>query len=301
MKMQTPAQLANDAAVNDRFKIQGFDPHHDADTTSSVFDLSSAPPLQKHTSTAEIFMEVQHFVPTRFEDQMKFMMTIEANRKKFLAERRKAKELLSLGLASADLRKKMFGRKPKQLETDAEAEVRRLEEEQAAQEENRLFALYELHEDRKFYNKSFVNNYQSNQLHKAHHFAEKYIDKCDIDDMEVALRQNVIALRAMGKGIGKKGRDCEMWVEEARGNDYNVLQPKVLPDDTTWLKRHSKSPFSPSGLGHKKQKKNKVHHRRTLRNIQTKHTKRALRKRQQHVALNRRVVTHSLRKLPALL
>ena len=80
--MQTPAQLANDAAVNNRFQIQGFDPeeHHE---TTSVFDLSSAPPLQKHTSTAEIFMEVQHFVPTRFEDQMKFMMTIEANRKKW--------------------------------------------------------------------------------------------------------------------------------------------------------------------------------------------------------------------------
>ena len=227
--MQTPAQLANDAAVNNRFQIQGFDPeeHHE---TTSVFDLSSAPPLQKHTSTAEIFMEVQHFVPTRFEDQMKFMMTIEANRKKFLAERRKAKELLSLGLASADLRKKMFGKKPKRSETDAEAEVRRLKEAKAAQEENRLFALYELHEDRKFYNKSFVNNYQTNQLQKAHHFAEKYIDKCAIDDMEVALRQNVIALRAMGKDIGKKGRDCEMWVEEARGNDNNVLQPKILPD-----------------------------------------------------------------------
>ena len=87
--MITPAQDANNERVQKRFNVQGL-----VADEESVFKLTSAPPLQKHIKTSDIFMEVQHFVPTRFEDKMKFMIMIETNRKKFLAERKRAKSSL---------------------------------------------------------------------------------------------------------------------------------------------------------------------------------------------------------------
>jgi hypothetical protein len=148
--MITPAQDANNERVQKRFNVQGL-----VADEESVFKLTSAPPLQKHIKTSDIFMEVQHFVPTRFEDKMKFMIMIETNRKKFLAERKRAKELIALGLASAELKQNMFGKKRNAPETMEQQEKRRIAEGIAAQEENRLFALYELHEDRKLYYKTF--------------------------------------------------------------------------------------------------------------------------------------------------
>ena len=303
MPPTTAAQLANNQKVQQRFHVQGLDDDASAD---SLFNLSSAPPLKKHVNAAEIFLEVQHFVPTRFEDQMKFMIMIETNRKKFLAERKRAKELMSLGLASADLRNTMFGKPKKMPETVKEKEARRQTEAKAAQDENRLFALYELHEDRKSYNKQFTTSYKRKQFHKAHHFATKYLEKCSDEQREVALRQDVIALRQMGKKIGKRNRNCEMWVEEARGNCYDVLEPKVLPDTTHWLQANV-SPFqltrnsgrSRDTAGKKNKNKNSRHQNRSgrLHKVQTVKAKRALRASRQQLALHRRVVMHSAKKI----
>ena len=72
MKPPPSAQDINQERVQHRFAIQGLSDQEEI--SESLFHLSSAPPLQKHVKVQEIFLEVQHFVPTRFEDKMKYLM-----------------------------------------------------------------------------------------------------------------------------------------------------------------------------------------------------------------------------------
>jgi hypothetical protein len=128
--------------------------------------------------------------------------------------------------------------------------------------------------------------------------------------MEIALRQNVIALRRMGKSIGKRGRDCEMKVEEARGNSYNVLKPKIIPDNTERLTKNI-SPLSPPskkciknvkvGSKNKNGIININSRERRLQKIKKKKSKRQLKQRNETLALNRRRVMNSVRKLPPMI
>ena len=243
MKPPPSAQDINQERVEHRFAIQGLSDQEEI--SESLFHLSSAPPLQKHVKVQEIFLEVQHFVPTRFEDKMKYLMAIERNRQIFAEERKRAKEMLALGLASKELRKTILGTPVATPLTKKEEEERRLKEGKEAEEENRMFELYELHEDRKRYNQQFVDNYNSHKLYAAHDYAKQFIGKCSEKQMEVALRQNVVVLRALGKGLGKKGRRCSMSVEDARGTSYEVIEPKMLPQELQCLKKNI-HPFSPT-------------------------------------------------------
>ena len=321
MQEPTPAQQANANQIANRFQhnIQGID-------TESLFHLSSAPPLQVAKKTSEIIGEVVHFVPTRFEDKVNYMMAIERNRKAFMEERKRAKELLALGLASHDLRQSILGKPSPSDETAEQIKQRQAQESKEAQEENHIFQLYELHEDRRRYNQQFVDNYNANKFSKSHHFAKQYIEKCDPErDMETALRQNVITLRAMGADIGKKGRRCRLGVDEAGGNVHanddpvsepKILQKRVMPlipveGEAYWLEPEI-SPLSPTKQRTKRMKTKtncyaskstqpKITSKRQHRS--TKHSKRTLQLDRNKLALNRRVVLHSFRKigkLPAL-
>ena len=299
MIKRTSAQLANAQRVEARHNIQG------CDDSESLFHLSSAPPLQKHIKAAEIFLEVRHFVPTRFEDKIKYMMAIERNRKAFLEERKRAKELLALGLASHELRASILGKPSPSAETSDEITARKEKEAAEAREENRLFALYELHEDRKRYNKEYETSYNQNKLHKAHHFAKMFIGKCSELQMETALRQNVVSLRAMGHKLAGKGRRCLMEVDEARNGSDSVIEPKLIPSEARWLTSEV-SPLSPhtkktkSGLGRDKRKRRTYNKDRTIPRRKTRRARKTLRQNRERLALTRRVVLQSCRKLPAL-
>ena len=78
-----------------------------SDDAESLFNLCAAPRLRAvrgGASGKKARPPATHFVPTRFEDKVKYMQAIERNRAAFLAQRRRQLELLELGLASAEVR-----------------------------------------------------------------------------------------------------------------------------------------------------------------------------------------------------
>ena len=172
----------------------------------SLFNLSEAPRLRTVRDGAagnKVRPVSTHFVPKRFEDKVKYMQNIERNRAAFLKERRRQLELLELGLASAEVRAAVMGRRAAVPETAAQKDARRKREAAASREENRLWRAYELHEDRTRLNAGFERGHRKRDFLRAARFAEEYVQKSSEWDLEAALRQKVVACRALASASKK--------------------------------------------------------------------------------------------------
>ena len=232
------------------------------DDTESLFNLSAAPALKKvrNAGQAEVRPDTIQWVPTRFEDKVAYMMTIERNRKAFLAERRRQRELVELGLASAEVRAMIMGRKPKPKETEEERIERRKREAALSKAENELWELFELHQERKRLTSAFEQHHRHQEFAKSAYFAKHYVEKASDQDLEAALRQKVAAFRALASSAHysevSPGLCSHHTVESARDLRKNsVTEPKFKRKKAAKLSPN-KSPYIEEGRRRRQQRQN---------------------------------------------
>ena len=202
---------------------------------------------------------ISNFVKASFEDKMNYMQQIE-NKDRNLAARKldptiiERKQILN---QQNQLHKLIFGDK----ETNKPTSEHQSFELDKWGKHAALLPLYEKTKDNQIKNENKrtghplfqINlNYHNQKYQEAHENAKKYLTICQDDEMEMAYRQNVITLRALGNESETQGRRCKMELEEAKGTSYlsnnlsgprnrktfryfkldDVVEPKIKRDET---------------------------------------------------------------------